>query len=140
MRLQLNTLTLGFCETQGKLFERSVRNGLDSAKFIEAYMNSVTCEYFNSPFDHLQWAGDAYILAELMDECNVPKGRTYCEESMYWIGYTYQYWHLYTGESGKEIFAQADGQTMNMLYAGYHTLDVAMAVDRIKEANVQLFT
>jgi len=133
MRLHLNTLTLGFCETQGRLFERAVREGLDSAKFIEAYMNSVTCERFNSSFDHLQWAGDAYILAELLDETPVPKGKTYRAESMYWIGYTYQYWHLYTKESGKEIYSQADAQTMNLLFEAYHTLDVAMAIDRIKE-------
>ena len=35
----------------------------------------------------------------------------------------YRYWHFYTGESSKVIYKQADAQTVNAMYYGYHTLD-----------------
>jgi hypothetical protein len=126
---------MSFCDTSGRLFELSAKRGLDSEKFVRAYMNSDACRHFDMPFDHLQWAGEQYILAELLDETPVPQGETYWSEAMYWIGYTYRYWHLYTGESSAEIYKQCDNETMNMIYPGYHTLDVAFAIDRIKEAN-----
>jgi len=135
MRLKMDALTMSFCDTSGRLFELSARKGLDSAAFIEKYMNSDTCKHFDLPYDHLQWAGEQYILAELLDETAVPQGDVYDGDTMFWIGYTYRYWHLYSGESSAEIYKQANAETMNMIYPGYHTLDIAMAIDRIKEAN-----
>lgn len=56
---------------------------------------------------------------------------------MYWIGYTYRYWHYYTGESSREIYQTADGETMLSCWAGFHTLDVEMAIDDLKELHRQ---
>ena len=135
MRLKMDALTMSFCDTTGRLFELSARKGLDSRIFIEKYMNSDACRRFDLPYDRLQWAGEQYILAELLDETPVPQGETYNGDALFWIGYTYRYWRLYGGESSAEIYKQADAETMNMIYPGYHTLDVASAIDRIKEAN-----
>jgi len=55
------------------------------------------------------------------------------DEVMYWIGYTYRYWQYLTGESSKEIYKQADAKTMCEAYPGFHTLDVSMAVEDLKE-------
>jgi hypothetical protein len=85
----------------------------------------------------MQWAGEQYVLAELLDEVPVKKGDVFSSDSLYWIGYTYRYWHLERGESSPEIYRQCDAGTMNMIYPGYHTLDVSMAIDRIKEANAE---
>ena len=52
---------------------------------------------------------------------------------MYWAGYTYRYWHFYTQESSKEIYAAADADMMNECWLGFHTLDVEMAIDDLKE-------
>lgn len=81
----------------------------------------------------VQGAGEQYILAELLDETAVPQGETYDEDVLCWIGYTYRYRHLYSGESSAEIYALANAEMMNMIYPGDHTLDVSMAIDRIKE-------
>lgn len=54
-------------------------------------------------------------------------------EVMYWAGYTYRYWHYYTGETSQEIYKTADAKTMDECWLGFHTLDVAMAVDDLKE-------
>ena len=50
-------------------------------------------------------------------------------EVMYWSGYTYRYWHYYTGECSNEIYKAADAETMNECWPGFHTLDVEMAID-----------
>ena len=52
---------------------------------------------------------------------------------MYRTGYIYRYWHYYTGESSKDIYKIADAKTMNECWLSFHTLDVEMAIDNLKE-------
>lgn len=52
---------------------------------------------------------------------------------MYWTGYTYRYWHYYTEETSHEIYKTADAKTMNECWLGFHTFDVEMAIDDLKE-------
>ena len=133
----LNTLG-GFerqlCDIQGRLFERSMEKGLDSADFIKKFMNSKTCEFLDMPYDRLQWAGEEYILENLMDEISIEtNGKLYGKEVLFWIGYVYRYWHLQTGERSQDIYTQADAITMNECHLGFHTLDVALAIEDLKE-------
>lgn len=83
----------------------------------------------------MQWAGEEYILEELKDETSGLKkaGTTYSLEVIYWIGYTYHYWHYYTNEFSREIYKIADAKTMHECWLGFHTLDVAMTIDDLKE-------
>jgi hypothetical protein len=121
-------------DIQGRVFELSLARGLDSADFIERFMNSATCEYLDMPYDRLQWAGEEYILANLMEEQTVKSSdRQFDKEALFWIGYVYRYWHLLTDESSKDIYLQADAQTMNESYLGFHSLEVAMAIEDLKE-------
>jgi hypothetical protein len=86
----------------------------------------------------LQWAGEEYILENLLDEAAIETGGVqYDRETLFWIGYTYRYWHLLTGESSREIYRQADAKKMNECYLGFHTLDVAMAIEDLKEIHRQ---
>ena len=122
------------CDIQGRLFERSLVKNLDSSDFIEKFMNSKTCEYLDLPYDRLQWAGEEYILEDLLDETAVnPVGEQYSKEELFWAGYVYRYWHLLTGESGRDIYRQAKARLMKDCYLGFHTLDVTMAIDDLKE-------
>lgn len=132
---KLNQQQFGLCDIQGRLFELSLKNGYDCRDFIEKFMNSKTAAALDETFDRLQWAGEEYILEELNEEVGGLKkaGITYHNEIMYWAGYTYRYWHYYTGESSKEIYSVADAETMAIGYLGLHTLDVEMAIDRLKE-------
>lgn len=127
------------CDIQGRLFELALKSGYDCPAFIEAFMNSRAAAALDDTYDRLQWAGEEYILEELNDEvCGLEKaGRIYPVEVMYWIGYTYRYWHFYTNESSEKIYATADAQTMNECWLGFHTLDVEMAVDDLKELHLQ---
>ena len=123
------------CDIQGRLVELALTTGLDCPSFIESFMNSKTAAALDDVYDRLQWAGEEYILEELNDEVNglQKAGMTYSSEVMYWIGYTYRYWHYYTGEYSHEIYKIADAKTMRECWLGFHTFDVEMAVDDLKE-------
>lgn len=58
---------------------------------------------------------------------------------MYWTGYTYRYWNCYTGEYSREIYKTADAKTMNECWLCFHTLDVEMAIDDLKEIYAQKY-
>lgn len=133
---ELNMQQFGLCDIQGRLFELAHKNGYDCKNFIEAFMNSQTAASLDRTYDRLQWAGEEYILEELIEETGGLKkaGTMYHNEMMYWSGYTYRYWRYYTGESSEMIYKIADAETMAAGYPGLHTLDVEMAIDRLKEA------
>ena len=92
---KLNSFERQICDIQGRLFERSVKKGLDSADFMEKFMNSKTCESLDLPYDRLQWAGEEYILEDLLEETTVkPFGERYGNEELFWAGYLYRYWQF----------------------------------------------
>ena len=123
------------CDIQGRLFELALKNGYDCPAFIKDFMNSRTASALDDTYDRLQWAGEEYILEELDEEVNGLKktDNTYAAEVMYWTGYTYRYWHYYTNETSQEIYKTANANTMNESWRGFHTLDVEMAIDNLKE-------
>ena len=130
------SLELALCDTQGQFFEMSGEQGVSSEAFIKAYMTSEIAKDMDSEFDHVQWAGKAYIYPRMEDECESSfeiMGDVYDKETLYWMGYVYRYWHFYTGESSKEIYKQASAKTMNSMYLMYHTMSPEMAIDRLKE-------
>ena len=122
-------------ELQGHIFEQSGRLGYDSERFIKCFMNSRIAVGLDSDFDYMQWAGKEYILERMEEEYPeglIHGGTVFDGETLYWIGYTYRYWHFYTGESSKSIYKTADARTMNTVYYGYHTMDLEAAIDRLK--------
>lgn len=124
-------------QMQGSLFEMSGMQGYDSETFIKVFMNSKIAEGLDSDFDFTQWAGKEYIMERMKEEYPegfLNQGIVFDNETLYWAGYLYRYWHFYTGESSRQIYRQADAQTVNTMYFGYHTLDIEMAIDCLKEA------
>lgn len=123
------------CEIQGRLFELSGKEGYDSKSFIKHYMNSQTAAAFDRPYDRMQWTGEEYLLENLLDEVGGLEvtNRLFPNETLFWSGYLYRYWHFLTGESSIEIYRQADAQTMFETYPGFHTIDNQMAVENLKE-------
>lgn len=131
----LESLELTLCDMQGKLFELSAKENFDSEKFIKVFMNSETASDIDKPFNHMQWAGESYILSRLVEENTPVKGGCiYDDETLYWSGYIYRYWHYYTGESSKDIYKQAPAKLMRSMYLMYHTMSPEMAIDRLKES------
>lgn len=65
------------------------------------------------------------------------QGECYDRETLYWTGYLYRYWHIYKGDSSREIYKQAPAKTMQIVYLMYHTMSPEMAIDRLKESYLE---
>ena len=136
----MDSLQLKMCDIQGRLFELSADQSLDSASFISAFMKSDAARHLDSKYNRLQWAGEEYLLEELLDEkgAEIMKSKSqYSREMLFWIGYLYRYWHYYTGESSRSIYKQAPVNTMKKNYMMFHTFDPQIAVDDLKEIHKQ---
>ena len=131
------SLQLTLCDTQGKLFELSGERGYDSESFIKAFMTTDISKDMDKDFHHIQWAGKEYIMSRMEDEnSDVIRGNgiVFDNETLYWTGYIYRYWNIYTGESSKDIYKQAPAKTMQTVYLMYHTMSPELAIDRLKES------
>lgn len=124
------------CSIQGKLFELSGRHGLNSEAFIDAFMSGPCAEALDRPYDRLQWAGEEYVLEEMLDENpELPRANAvWSDEPLFWTGYLYRRWHNRTGEPSARIVRIVRPQVMLACWPGYHTLDPDMAIDRLIEA------
>lgn len=131
------SLQLTLCDTQGKLFELSGERGYDSEAFIKAFMTTDISKDMDKDFHHVQWAGKEYIMSRMEDEnpdAIDSNGIVFDNETLYWTGYIYRYWNIYTGESSKDIYKQAPAKTMQAVYLMYHTMSPELAIDRLKES------
>lgn len=131
------SLQLTLCDTQGKLFELSGERGYDSETFIKSFMTTAISKDMDKDFHHVQWAGKEYIMSRMEEEnANAisNNGIVFDNETLYWTGYIYRYWNIYTGESSKNIYKQAPAKTMQTVYLMYHTMSPELAIDRLKES------
>ena len=132
----LDIYELTLCDMQGKLFETSAVEGFSSESFIKTFMLSKAAADLDKIFNHMQWAGQGYILDRLKEQNAgelVKTAELYDNETLYWTGYLYRYWHFHTGETSKEIYKQAPASVMQAMYLMYHTMSPEMAIDRLKE-------
>ena len=126
------------CDIHGRLFELSGAKGYDSATFIRAFMTSETAKGLDSKYNRLQWAGEEYLLAEVVDSAKLtPGGKVYDKETLFWSGYLYRFWHFATGEDSREIYKQAPAETMNRNWLIFHTLAPEVAIEDLKEIHRQ---
>lgn len=131
------SLQLTLCDTQGKLFELSGERGYDSEAFIKSFMTTDISKDMDKDFHHVQWAGKEYIMSRMEEENSATisnNGDVFDNETLYWTGYIYRYWNIYTGESSKDIYKQAPARTMQTVYLMYHTMSPELAIDRLKES------
>ena len=61
----MNELQLKLCDIQGRLFELSADNSYESSTFIKVFMTSDVAKALDSTYNHMQWAGEEYLLEEL---------------------------------------------------------------------------
>ena len=133
------SLMLVLCEMQAELFVLSKEKGYTSEAFITAFMKSRTAADLDKPFHHMQWAGAHYLMSRMEEEHadELIQGECYDTETLYWAGYLYRYWHIYNGDSSREILKQASAKTMRIVYLMYHTMSPEMAIDRLKESYLE---
>ena len=132
----MNTLELKMCDIQGRLFELSADKNYSSESFIKFFMKSDIAKSLDSSFNHMQWAGEEYLLAEISDNAGdelLEDGQIFSKDVLYWIGYIYRYWHYHTGEESAKIYKQAPVKIMARNYLMFHTMDPTMAIENLKE-------
>ncbi len=132
----MDALELKLCDIQGRLFELFSNTEYDEESLAKAFMNSEISENLDSEYNRMQWAGEEYLLEELVANCRdklIVKKEKISKDVLFWIGYVYRYWHFYTNEESKKIYKQAPFDTMNVNYLMFHTMDVEMAIDNLKE-------
>lgn len=134
----MTSVELQLCDIQGRLFKISARRGISRAEFIKVFMKSATAKALDSTYNRMQWAGEEYLLEEVIDEAGdrfEKPGEVYTEELIYWIGYIYRYWHYVTGESGKEIYKQALVKVMKQNYERLYLMTPEEVIDVLKGNN-----
>lgn len=132
----MNELQLKLCDIQGRLFELSADHNYGSATFIKKFMNSPVAKALDSTYNRMQWAGEEYLLEEIIATTNneIPHtGEVFSKDILYWIGYIYRYWHYHTDEDSSKIYKQAPVDVMKRNYLMFHTMSPSLAVEDLKE-------
>lgn len=132
----MDALELKLCDIQGRLFELFAETGYDAESLVKAFMNGEIAKNLDSEYNRMQWAGEEYLLEELIatrKDKLTAKRENFSKDVLFWMGYVYRYWHFYTGEESNKIYKQAPFETMNVNYLMFHTMDVEMAIDDLKE-------
>ena len=132
----MDALELKLCDIQGRLFELFANTEYDVESLVKAFMNGEIAKNLDSEYNRMQWAGEEYLLEELMDECGDALKKTekvITKNEIYWIGYIYRYWHYYRDESSKKIYKQAPFERMKINYLMFHTMSPEMAIDDLIE-------
>ena len=132
----MNELQLKLCDIQGRLFELPAEKKYNSAEFIKVFMTSDTAKELDSKYNRMQWAGEEYLLEEVVNlagDALTTDGKIYSADVLYWIGYIYRYWHYYSGEDSAKIYKQAPVETMKRNYMIFHTMDPVLAIEDLKE-------
>ncbi len=136
----MNEIQLKLCDIQGRLFELSADNNYGSANFIKTFMTSEVAKALDSKYNRMQWAGEEYLLEELVaisGDKITSEGEVYSKNILYWMGYLYRYWHYYTQEDSSKIYKQAPVGTMKRNYLMFHTMTPELAIEDLKEISGQ---
>ena len=134
----MTPIELQLCDIQGRLFMLSVQRGINSAEFIKIFMKSATAKALDSTYNRMQWAGEEYLLEEVIDEAGdrfKKPDEVYSEELIYWIGYIYRNWHYVTGESSKEIIKLAPVKVMKQNYERLYMMTQEEVIEKLKVTN-----
>ena len=137
----MDELQLKLCDIQGRLFELSAENNYGSANFVKTFMTSEVAKALDSQYNRMQWAGEEYLLEELVAVSGdklTKGGEIYSKDILYWIGYLYRYWHYYTDEESVKIYKQAPVTTMKRNYLMFHTMAPELAIEDLKEISRQM--
>ena len=132
----MTSIELQLCDIQGRLFKLSARRGISSAEFIKDFMKSATAKALDSTYNRMQWAGEEYLLEEVVDEAGdrfEKPGEVYSDELIYWIGYIYRYWHYVTREASREIYKPAPVKVIKQNYTRLYMMTLKEAIEILKE-------
>lgn len=119
----------------GELFRNSVVLGYDSKKFVELLCLT---HYGHLVYDDIranEWLSDTHILEGFKKEFDIPKGKTYHPDKMFFVGYLYRYWGITENISIKKIYELAPLDFMIDRYGFWHTQSEEYVIEDIKRIN-----
>ena len=125
------------CELQARVFEESLRLSADgSAVFVRRFMRSDLARRMDADGAALEFADAEQMVLEVDAEYGGKAygSEKYSAEEMHWMGYLYRYWCCATGDSSKLAHKTIGARELRALFGGYHSLDAAVAVRRIRDA------
>lgn len=126
-----DTEDIMLAEIQGNIFEKSCEMGLESKPFIRNYMQSQAAFNLDLPHHKIRWCGEMHLLSEFLREKEIPVGKVWNGDLMFWIGYIYRYWHCLTKQSSRKIYQIADEELMAGMYPKFHTESPLAAINGI---------
>lgn len=132
----MDSLQLKLCDIQGRLFALIAQCNFDAEQLVKQFMNGKLAKDLDSEYNRMQWAGEEYLMEDLLATCSnsiSEKKESIDKDILFWMGYVYRYWHYYTGEASSKIYKQAPFETMRVNYLMFHTMDVEMAIEDLKE-------
>lgn len=136
----MDAFELKLCDIQGWLFELFANTEYDAESLAKAFMNSEIAKNLVSKYNRMQLAGEEYLLEELITTCKdklTARNKAFSKEVLFRMGYVYRYWHFYKKEQSDKIYKQAPLETININYLMFHTMDIEMLIDDLKEINKQ---
>ena len=125
------------CELQACVFEASLRCSDDgSAVFVRRFMRSDLARRLDAAGAELEFADADQMVREVDAEYGgAPYGSLrFSADELHWMGYLYRYWCCMTGEPSKAVYKAIGARELRSLFFAYHSLDPALAVDRIRDA------
>ena len=65
----MDAIELKLCDIQGRLFESFADCQYDSESLVKSFMTSDLAKDLDSEYNRMQWAGEEYLLEELLATC-----------------------------------------------------------------------
>lgn len=116
------------------MFSEVSSKGLNCEDFCQQFMNSQYAQDLEKISLKSQLPSGATMLNDFLSNSMVSQGgQSIGIEAIRWIGYMYAYWHIATGESYKEIYAQANLERMVTNYLGMHCLQEDAVIANLKQ-------
>ncbi len=125
------------CELQARTFELSVSQCDTSSEiFIRRFMNSRIAKMMDEG-GFLETNLQPKDLLDLIEEeYGYSKYGTvkYAKNEMYWIGYLYRFFSYTHKKTSIQVYKIVKPKELRELFLPYHTMDPALAIERILEA------
>lgn len=119
-----NTFLNYKCNVFGKMLMKSIKDGYDSIQFIKEVMTNqnIAMSVFMCD-DSQNWCDATFLYDTIVREmqADIPKGETWPEYELWFIGYLYKYWINTRKALRKEILAMMPPELFHTRFGFYHT-------------------
>lgn len=133
---QIDTNGLAQSDLLGRYFEASHDlSKLSSSNFIRRFMFSIYEKLFSENTIMFEIHTEERLVRDIDNlSKDTRKGIRYSKDSLYWIGYIYEYWSYTYSIPLWKVYKLIKPDELNDMYFIHHTFDPAKAISRMIEA------